>query len=254
MIVHSVLTHHPAPVADGMMRFLADLGAGVAFCLGYGGSREEFERIEFEDKFFLDDPSLRGRIEDQNFSAWFQATEEWCIRKNLQPGLVHFTENDHLPLRADYWVELERAFLESGRDFLGKWCMDRTNTNEQFYLHYRDDPCLLQHLASVSMRSDVRTIWGALADGMLMRREALEALSAVDLALPCFTEILIPSTLHHLGFTLGDFDAWSSIYRFVRHRPAYELSDIREMMSLKPWCCHPFKDIGNLPHLYDLAQ
>ncbi|MBE2204429.1 MAG: hypothetical protein IAE94_08840 [Chthoniobacterales bacterium] len=252
MIVHSVLSHHPAHVVDAMMRFLGTLGPQTVFCLGYGGPREEFDRIAFPEKFFLGDPSLRGRIEEQNFSCWIQATGAWYRRRGIEPDLVHFTENDHIPLRADYWEELRRTIEASGRDFLGKWCMDRTNTNEQSYLHYRDDARLLGHLAALSVRSDPRTIWGALADGMLMRRTAVEALTNRDLSLPCFTEILIPSTLHHLGFTLGDFDAWSGIFRGVRHRPAFALDGLREMIPTKPWCCHPFKDVGSLPELYEL--
>lgn len=253
MIVHSVLSHHPAAVADEMMRFLTSLGKGVPFCLGYGGLREEFDRIKFPEKFFLDAPTLRGRIEEQNFSCWLNATASWCQAQGHTPDLVHFTENDHLPLRSDYWAELGSVAAKSGKDFLGKWCMDRTNTNEQLYLHYRDDARLHRHLALISVHSDRRTLWGALADGMLLRWSALAALSNVDLDFPCFTEILIPSTLYHLGFTLGDFDAWSPIYRSLRHRPAYEMSDVRAMMPRKPFCCHPFKDVEGLPGIYDLV-
>jgi len=253
MIVHSVLTHHPAAVADGMVAFLSTLGPDVKFCLAYGGTEEEFEKIRFSAKFFLNDPSLRGRIEEQNFASWLTSTVAWCKQSGLRPELVHFTENDHLPLRADYWRELERASIRSDTDFLGKWCMDRTNTNEQFYLHYRDHEQLRHHLASVSVHSDKRTIWGALADGMLFRWAALESLTRINLDVPCFTEILIPSTLHHLGFTLADFDAYSSIYRFVRHRPAWEITDVSELVSQGAWCCHPFKCIAQLNDLYQLV-
>lgn len=252
-MVHSILTHHPAEVADAMMRFFAELGGDTRFCLAYGGDREEFEKIRWPGKFFLDETSLRGRTEEQNFSCWLKATVDWYRACGLQPEVVHFSENDHLPLRRDYWRELSRVLSASGRDFLGKWCIDRTGTNEKAYLHYRAAPVLLRHLNGISVHQNKTTLWGALADGMVFRREALEALASLDMGIPSFTEILIPSSLHHLGFALGDMDAFSTLFKSVRHRPEYLVNDVRELCSAGAWCCHPFKTVAELPTIFELV-
>ncbi|MCX6972659.1 MAG: hypothetical protein NTV93_21250 [Verrucomicrobia bacterium] len=253
-MVHSILTHHPAEVADAMLHFLNALGGETKFCLAYGGTREEFDKILYPEKFFLESPNLRGSIEEQNFSCWLKATVEWARQKDLDPKVAHFTENDHIPLRGDYWVKLEEVLSRSGKDFLGKWCMDRTNTNEAFYHQYREDPVLLKLLEAISIHQNKTTIWGALADGMLFRWEALEALCRVELEIPCFTEILIPSSLHHLGFSPGDFDSYSKIFAWVRHRPEFLLSDVPFLLSQGAACCHPFKSIEDLPEIYRLVH
>jgi len=250
MIVHSILSHHPAHVVDAMAEFLQALGNGVRFCLAYGGEQEEFEKILFEDKIFLADPGLRGKIESQNFSCWFRAVLDWAERMNVAAEVVHFTECDHIPLRPDYWSEIKRSVCASGKDFLGKWCMDRTNTNEQFSLHYRNDPAFLAHLRALRPNGP-NPIWGALANGMTFRLEAIRALCNVDLKLDCFTEILIPSTLRCLGFELGDFDEVSSVFARVRHRPEFLLSDVSDLLSQDAWCCHPFKNIRDFSSLFE---
>ena len=253
MIVHSVLSHHPPHVADAMTEFLQDLGNDVRFCLAYGGAREEFDKIRFKDKLFLPDPGLRGNIADQNFSCWFQAVMDWIDQTNIDPEVVHFTECDHIPLRWDYWHEIDRAMVSSGKDFLGKWCMDRSNTNERFYLNYRENVELLRHLRSLNPKIERPVIWGALANGMTFRAAALRALCGVDLRVDCFTEILIPSTLLQLGFQLGDFDAFSTVFAWVRYRPEFLLSDIHDLLARDAWCSHPFKSTVQLPELYELA-
>ena len=253
MIVHSILSHHPAKAVDAMAEFLQALGNDVRFRFAYGGERDEFEKIRSRDKIFLADPGLRGKIESRNFSNWFKAGLSWFDSAGLRPDYIHFTECDHLPLQAGYWSQIEKSMLSSGKDFLGKWCMDRSNTNEQFYLKYRGDPALLRHLRSLNPTLAQPVIWGALADGMTFRAESLRALCGVDLGIDCFTEILIPSTLHQLGRELGDFDAFSTIFACVRHRPEFLLSDVSDLLARGAWCCHPFKNVIQLPDLYDLV-
>lgn len=231
-----------------LIAFSALAPADVEFVVGYGGPRNEFDRITWPNRIFLEHATFRGRIEEQNFSPWLNAVGRWIQDRQRAPDYVHFSENDHIPLRRDYWSELAGAMNRSGCDFLGKWCMDRTGTNEEFYLRYRRDPILrtvLEPLGQVEPR-----IWGALADGMVFKQQALQALSDVDLDIPCFTEILIPSVLAKLGFRLGDMDAWSDVFRWVRHRPAFEVADVDALLAGGAFCCHPFKDLGRLPELW----
>lgn len=254
MIVHSILTHHPPSVVDEMLGAFQQMAPEVVFVIGFGGEEEEFGQISFPSKIFLSDPSLRGTIEKQNFGSWLKAVAGWIAREHLEPTAVHFSENDHIPLRPDYWCELERALHRSGCDFLGKWCTDRTNTNEAFYLFYRDDERLMAHLRSLSGRTSGLSIWGALANGMLFRWSALQSLAAIDLELECFTEILVPSTLHHLGFSLGDMDAHSNLFQWVRHRPDFDLSTTIGLTAQDAFCCHPFKDVQSLPAIWKMLR
>lgn len=254
MLHHSILTHWKAGLVDSIMGFLVELEPGVNFSIGYGGTEEEFQKIKFGNKTFLPDPKLRGPTDRQNYACWLIAIDATMEKAGDQSEAVYFTETDHLIFRSGYSQELVRCLQASGLDFLGKWCMDRDNTNEYFYLRYRDHQPLLEHLASISVRDSKTKIWGALANGMLFRRDVLRTLCKGEISLPCFTEIMIPSTLYHLGFNLGDFDTYSDIYRHVQYRPTFDCAEVRRMVEENAYCCHPFKDQAGLTSIFDFVR
>jgi len=253
-IVHSILSHHRAETVDAMVAAYARMAPDVAFCIGYGGSRAEFERIGWKDAFYIEEPGLRGITEQQNYFPWLCAVADWVWSRGWQPECIHFSECDHLVLRSDYWAVLARTLERSGRDFLGKWCMDRSNTNEWARLHYRNNRELLGYLDGFSQRDDKTRLWGALGNGMLLRWPALDALTRTAGRIACFTEILVPSTVHHLGFALGDMDAYGNLYRWVRHRPEFLLEHVEAFLNQGAYCCHPFKAVERLPEVWDLLR
>lgn len=246
-VLHTILSHWPADQVDQLIALHQLLEPTNEYLLAYGGKPENFEKIQFPNKVFLADPCLRGPTDTQNYACWVTAVADYVKSQPTSPDLVYFTETDHLMLRKGYGATLVEIMEKSGQDFLGKWCMDRSHTNEFFFLRYRDHAPLLAHLKKIAPLPDPVKIWGALADGMLFRWKALEGLASVDLAaVPCFTEILFPSTLARLGFKLGDFDTYSDFYKYVRYRPDYPVEEVQTIASDGGWCCHPFKQASRL--------
>jgi len=252
MLVNTILIHYPAELCDAMFETFSSMAAEDArFLLAYGGPHAEFAKIQYPDKIFFDDLHLRGQASPQNSWPWLKAASEWTRSHAAEATAVHFTECDHLVFRSDYWRRMEALLLSSGKDFLGKDCFCCSNTNFHFFLEYRDDPTLLALLGSISKRDDPTQLWTALGNGMLFRREALEALVAATDSIPCYTEILIPSVLFHTGRTLGSIDEISEQFDHVRFRPNFSSAEVLSLMREGTSCCHPFKDRERLPELLD---
>lgn len=252
---HSIMSHWPAATTDALLATYARLAPEVTFSLAYGGPAEEFEKIQFPHKLFIADPCLRGSSEFINFACWYVPVNRWLDEHHPQTDLVFFTEVDHLVLHPDYAKQLVATHRRSGCDVLGKWCFDTTGTNEFFHLRHRDDPALKELLARISTRHQPDALWTALGDGLLMSRTALQALSKVDnLQIKAFTEIVIPSVLHHLGFRLGDCDGYGDDFCEVRYRPDYEPEDVRQLLTRGVRQCHPYKNIEALPDTLALIE
>lgn len=243
MIVNTILAHYNAELIDAMMSHLhTTAGDDVAFHLAYGGPSDQFDHIQYRHKTLLDDPQLKGQVYPQNYSLWLQAVRDWAVANRLNPIAVHFTEVDHIILSPKYWLEIKRVLETSKHDVFGKTCYDCNNTNFHFYLEYRDDASLINYLTGLSTRDNKKSLWTALGDGLLMRWEALDAFCKQPTYHDCYTEILIPSVLHHLGFSLVDLDSISDIFKEVRFRPAYTYDEALALAKEGALCCHPFKE------------
>jgi hypothetical protein len=60
----------------------------------------------------------------------------------------------------------------------------------------------------------------------------------------------VPSAAYQLGYRPGDFHDFSDFYSHVRYRPAFEASELVELVARGAWCAHPFKDHAALPAIY----
>ena len=151
-------------------------------------------------------------------------------------------EYDHLILDPDFERRLAELAADTGADFLGKNCVDRTATNWEHYVRFRGDRRLLTHLRRISVRENRERLFGCLGDGMWLTREALRAYVHTGDHPPCYCETYVPTLLHHLGFRVVDIDAHSDLYRHVRWLPAFGPEEAVSRFQDGATFLHPVKD------------
>jgi hypothetical protein len=238
-----VLTHLDADHVDERMLLLRAVSGEARFVVCYGGTRKEFDRIDWEEKLFVDDPTLRGP--EQHLQSWTQIFEtawhEYFVG-DAELDSLYAIEYDHLILDGAFERRLREVARDSAADLLGKSCVDLTATNLAHYVRFRRDQQLLTHLRTLSVREDRERIFGCLGNGMWLSRGALEAYVNVDKHPPCYCEIYVPTLLHHLGFRVVDVDAHSDLYRNVRWLPERSVAEVLELAGAGAVFVHPAKD------------
>jgi hypothetical protein len=239
----AVLIHLDAERVRESMDLLQTVSEEARFVVCYGGSLQEFEAIEGEDKIFVDDPTLRGP--EQHLQSWtraFEALWHGFFARDESLDSLYFIEYDHLILDSQFETRLRDLAAATGADIMGKNCVDRTATNGEHYVRSRRDQRLLDHLRRLSVRADPERIFGCLGDGMWLSRQALQAYVEIAEHPPCYCETYVPTLLHHLGFRVVDVDAHSDLYRHVRWIPPFGLEQVSELIDDGAVFVHPVKD------------
>jgi hypothetical protein len=250
-----VLTHLDARQVDDRMALLRALSEEARLVVAYGGERSEFERIRWDEKFFVDDPTLRGPREHlQSWTGIFEAAWREYFVGDAELDSLYLIEYDHLVLDGAFEHRLRALALDTGADLLGKTCVDRTATNTEHYVRFRHDQRLLAHLRKLSVREDPERLFGCLGDGLWLSRRALEAYVEVGEHPPCYCEIYVPTLLHHLGFRVVDVDAHSDLYGNVHWLPEYSTAEALELARAGAVFVHPAKDQGLNAPLRDLIR
>jgi hypothetical protein len=241
--VTAVLTHLPAEQVHERMRLLNAVSPGARFVVCYGGEPREFEKIELENKLFIDDPTLRGPEQHlQSLTLSFEALWSSYFRDDDSTESLYLIEYDHLILGAQFETHLRDLATVTGADFMGKNCIDRSATNDEHYVRFRRDQRLLCHLRKLSVREDPSRIFGCLGDGMWISRQALGSYLDVRQHPPCYCETYVPTLLHHLGFRVVDVDTHSDLYRDVRWMPAFDANEVIARCREGTLFMHPVKD------------
>jgi hypothetical protein len=238
-----VLTHLEAEQVDDRMRLLREVAPDARFVVCHAGNRSEFIRVEWGEKVFVDDATLRGPAQHlQSLTQVFETVWREYFASDAQLDCFYLIEYDHLILDGTFEDRLRELALDTRADLLGKRCVDLTATNLAHYVRFRRDPRLLRHLGSLSVREDRERLFGCLGDGIWLTRRALEAYVKVGEHPPCYCEVYVPTLLHHLGFQVIDVDAHSDLYRDVRWQPERSVAEVLELARAGAVFVHPAKD------------
>lgn len=246
VILTAIRTHLPAPLVSAQLDYLRELAPASRFVALHGGARSEFEKLPAGDALFVDDPTLRGPHFDHSLNATMRTLNDAIVRDDPSVEYVYLIEFDHLILSAGF----ERALLElaeaTGAGLLAKSAAPRNDSNWSHHLRYRDDPELARYFESISRRDDPAARWGCIAPALLLRRDALTALCALDDPPPCYCELFVPTALHHLGFEVVDVDAVSDLYAAVRWLPEFSPEEAAAARREGSAFVHPFKRVEEL--------
>jgi len=247
VILTAIMTHLPPEQVRAQLDYLHALAPQSRFVVCHSGERGDFDRLDVPDAVFIDDPSMRGRDQDHSHNAIFTAVWERYARDDPAVSLVYFIEYDHLILSAEFEARLAALADRSPAGLFAKHAGPRNDTNWPHFARFRHDEPFNRFVAQLSRRDDPERRFGALGNGMLFRREALEAYCAVGEMPHAYVELVVPTVVYHLGFDVVDVDAISDLYAAVRWRPEYTVDEALAARAAGRVFVHPFKQLELLP-------
>jgi hypothetical protein len=249
-VITALVTHLPAGQVAVQLEYLEAVAPESRFVVCHGGERGEYEAIEYEHKLFVADPSLRGRWHDQSYNEVVTRVYDEYIAPDPSVDALFLLEYDQVVLRGGYEDEFRRLLDVSGAGYIGKNTVRRDASNWMHGIRARNDRRLTDFLLSVSVRGQHEpSIYGGLGGGFVVTRAALEAFRRVDHPPGVYLEVYMPTLLHHLGFTIDDFDRLGDVYADVVHGPAKSFDDVLGARRRGRFFVHPFKEVDRLREL-----
>jgi hypothetical protein len=253
VILTAIMTHLAPEGVRAQLDYLNKLAPDSRFVVCHSGKRADFDRLDVPGALFIDDPSMRGRDQDHSHNAIFTAVWERHAREDPAVELVYFIEYDHLILRADFEDRLGALSESSAAGLFAKHAGPRNDTNWPHYARFRHDERFNRFVTEISRRDDPDRRLGALGNGMLFRREALEAYCALGDMPHAYVELVVPTVVYHLGFDVVNVDAVSDLYAAVRWRPNYTVDEAIAAKAAGRTFVHPFKELDRLERIREAS-
>jgi hypothetical protein len=210
--------------------------------LCYGGTPENFAKISYPQKLFIDDPRLRTREhqkEKQSYSQIFQKVSRW-LPDHPECGYVYIAEFDHWPLVKDLGAHLIERLRREQADVLGHQLARRDRTSCVYYLYHLSDERFLPWLESVSCRPDPGAVFNMFGSGSFWTKQAFMAVGEAGEPLPIYLETYLPTLAHHLGFRVRSFQEQDRFIRATGNR----FDEIEEARKSGAWTIHPIKSFS----------
>jgi hypothetical protein len=236
--VHTILCHQEPDVVVKIYDMHRALSSDkYHICIAYGGSRNNFERIEIKNKYFIEDPSLRGPTNQMSHYALLQRAA--AFNRDRLDSFFVFTESDLVPLASGYLEELDELGKRYESDFLGKNIRDITASSNGF-LADGVSRCIAGHKSRDAFIANLRYyhcigcifgVRGKFLEPMINYCKLLEGL---------YFEVMFPTAAIAAGCTPLSIDAVSDCLSTVRYRPHYTLADV-QTARLKHRLLHPLK-------------
>jgi hypothetical protein len=245
-VLNLLITHQAPEKVSRMLAWWEAVTDASNLLVAHGGSREDFDRIDFPRKIFVDDPRLRARDlqrEMQSYGAILRAAAEFLSARDFTH--VYLAEYDHLPLVADLHARLLARLAAEDADVLGHGALRVDGTNQPHYLFHRANPDFAPYWQRVTCRKDASVVLSMLGSGSFWRREAFEAVAFADDPVPMYLEIRLPTLAHHLGYRVRDFGPEQNA--FVKNLGDF-VSEIDCARTAGAWTLHPVKTLYDADH------
>ena len=121
--------------AGGLGRDPRAVAGDARFVVCHGGARDEFDRVRWREKVFVDDPSLRGPPQHlQSLTQIFETLWREYFARDAELDSLYVIEYDHLILDGAFEDRLREVAQVTAADLLGKRCVDLTATNVAHYV------------------------------------------------------------------------------------------------------------------------
>lgn len=202
-----IITHQKAEEIDRMLEWWSMAAPLDSIWIAYGGKREEFARINFAQKYFLESNRIRTANPQRERQGYMEVYQKAITSGALEAKrYVHVAEYDQLPLQPAVNMLQIRVLQRLKADVLGYQLMRVDQTNNPHYLWHKNDPRFLEFFRSISRRPDKETVLSALGFGMFWTVEAFRAVTDVLEPFPIYLELFLPTVAHHLGFRVRRID------------------------------------------------
>jgi len=240
-VMNLVLTHEAGARFNMLRERWKSVCADENLWVAFGGSREQFDLLDYPRKVFIDDSRLRRRDnqrEKQCYAGIFRAMAEIVVQE--APDFIYLCEYDQLPLISDLNQRQVEELEAEGADVMGHWLYRINGTGHYHELYHEADPEFLPFWKSLSLREDSKLILSMFGSGSLWTREAFLAIARQVQSIECYLEIYLPTLAHHLGFRVR---RWREDRHLISNLPSLSVT---EDVALKRgcWTVHPVKELG----------
>ena len=221
-----------------MCNYWGELLPDVKLVLAYGGTQEEFDGIDWQDKVFIDDQTLRTKNhqrECQSYTAVYRGVLGLLSGRGFDRILL--TEFDHVPLRSDYFNLLELARDEARADVMMYGLYQVNDIGHAHSLYHATKVLFFEQIERISLRSEKDVVFSSYGFGQYWQWEAFEEMAKVNDEVGCYLEIWAPTIAHHLGFRvkrIKDVEKCNNYYGDFTDR-------VEELKNRGGWCAHPVK-------------
>jgi hypothetical protein len=206
--------------------------------IAFGGSRRDFESIDYSRKVFVEDPNLRkvdNQREKQSYTGIFKAMASVVEREN--PDFIYFCEYDHLPLVPDLNCRQVDEMRRNDADVMGHWLYRIDGSSNYHMLFHASDPSFFPFWKLISRREDQGLILSMFGSGSMWKREAFLSVASQCQGINCYLELYLPSLVHHLGFRVR---GWEESNHLISNLPSPSIS-VAEGQRRHAWTVHPVK-------------
>lgn len=245
-VLNLLLTHQPPAAIARMLDWWRQYCPADDVLLVFNGTAEAFAQIVHPQKIIVDDPwlrTVRHSYERQSYRAVWQGTSRWLAEHGGGFTHVHFAEYDHLPLIEGFNARQVARLEDERADVLGFELERVDGTSQPHLLYHRPLPGFLEHWASFSVRADPTVVLSMFGSGSFWTREAFDAVARVPEPFPIYLELSLPTTAHHLGYRLRD---WQEQNRYISSLGNF-VDRIEEARRNGAWTLHPVKTLWNEP-------
>jgi len=248
-VLNIILSHQQNQAIVKMIEHWSGCVPRENILIAYGGTRDEFEKIQHPQKFFVDDPYLRTRDHQREFQSYtqmFKSAAEFLNKQGSEFQFVHFAEYDHLPLVTDLnQRQIDRLIAEEA-DVFGYHVHRIDDTSSPHFLYHANDDRFMRYWAGISRRSEPEVVLSMFGSGSFWAREAYCAVCSVEEPFPIYMEIYLPTLAHHLGFRVRDFGEQNRFVRALEN----EICDIDQARKQGAWTLHPVKRLWETPKAF----
>ena len=239
-VLNLILSHQSAAAVSRMVDYWTRSVSQETILIAHGGKKEDFNAIQHETKFFVDDPGLRTRDHQREFQSYtqlFKSAAEFLNTRGSKFEFVYFAEYDHLPLVPDLNEQQIQQLNSEDADLLGFHLHRVDDTNSPHFLYHAADDKFMSYWARVTGRSEPEVVLSMFGTGSFWKRDVFCAVADVEEPFPIYMELYLPTLAHHLGFRVRDFAEQN---RFVRALET-EIANADQARKEGAWTLHPVK-------------
>jgi hypothetical protein len=247
---HVILCHQAPEVVEAIYNWHRSLSSKYRIVIAYGGSREEFEKIRFDDKVFIEDASLRGPSSRMSHCELLEKAMTFAER----PEQTRFflSEGDLVPLRKDYLDTAIAAMTHHDAGFLAKSIRNITASNNVFLTNAATDG-IVEHMVPEQHNGSPQylhclgcffAVDGAILGRMIEQCRELKGL---------YFEVMFPTAAARAGGRLLSMDSVSDYLSEVRYRPFHEIDNALRLAHSGVWMIHPLRNDNLMEFLRQIA-
>jgi hypothetical protein len=202
-----IITHQSAEQIARMLAWWQTSASADSLWLAYGGTLEEFAKIEWPQKFYLESNRIRTQ-DSQRQRQSYQEIFQQAVRLGFLEGTryVHLAEFDQIPLQPALNMLQIRVLKRLRADVLCYRLARIDGTNHAHWLSHAHDPAFGRFLRSISRRPDPNVVLSCMGFGSFWTVEAFRAVAAIHEPFPIYLELWMPTIAHHLGFRVRRID------------------------------------------------